>query len=375
MADGVPNWNKTAEDVKLLTENVDTFFLTVFGSIVFFMHCGFAYLEAGSIRTKNFTNTVMKNLMDSGIGVLVYWAVGFAFAFGKGNPFIGLSYFFFDNLSAQEYAFFYFEFTFAAACTTTISGALAERLAFLPYILYSAAMTGFIYPVISHWVWTEEGWLNSGPGISGVTMQDFAGSGVVHMAGGTVGLVGAVLLGPRLGRFDEQGRPRQIVQPTIPYIALGTFILVFGFMAFNGGSALTLSKRGDNVVVAHSIICTVVSVGASSTTTMAVVRLFGSTKQWNFTLVCNGALAGAVSICAGCDVIPTWSALIIGCIASLTYLAWSWLVLKLRIDDPVDAVAVHLGAGTWGIIAAPLFSKTKGVFFNFNRFGFTVICA
>ncbi|XP_033646044.1 putative ammonium transporter 1 [Asterias rubens] len=340
--------------------------------LIFFMQCGFAFLEAGSVRSKNTTNILIKNLLDVCIGAVAYWAVGYAFAFGPGNALLGHRYFFFENMPSSLYSHWFFHFVFAATATTIVSGAMAERTEFGAYLIYSCIITGFIYPIVSHWAWSAEGWLGAGPGQEGITYQDFAGSGVVHMVGGMAALVGAAMVGPRHGRFDKDGQAVTIYGHTVPLAALGGFILFFGFFAFNGGSQASISQPGDGEVVAISIVNTIISGGHGALVAMLIKKL-GFNGQWSLLITLNGGLTGMVAICAGCNALAPWGAAIVGVVSGVVYVVWSYAVCKLKIDDPLDAVAVHLGGGLWGVFSVPIFRFGEGVVFTWSQDAFVAL--
>ncbi|KAH3884010.1 hypothetical protein DPMN_007980 [Dreissena polymorpha] len=219
--------------LETLATNLDQFFLIIMGMCVIFMQGGFAFLEAGAVRSKNITNILMKNVLDLFVCGVAYWLFGYAFAWGKGNTFIGYTHFASHNLPATEYANFFYQFTFAATASTIISGAVAERCDFIAFLIYSFGITSFIYPVVTHWVWAG-GFLSAGMDYGGsigvVGFRDFAGSGVVHLLGGTAAFVGASIVGPRLGRFDKETKTVLTIRGhSVPIAALGGFILFFGF--------------------------------------------------------------------------------------------------------------------------------------------------
>ncbi|KAJ8023643.1 Ammonium transporter 2 [Holothuria leucospilota] len=331
------------------------------------MQAGFAFLEAGSVRTKNTTNILLMVVLDGFIGCVSYWAIGYPFAFGEpSNPFIGHGYFFFSRMSEHKLTHFFFQFVFAATACTIVSGALAERVAFEAYIIYSVAITGFIYPVVSHWVWADDGWLLNGPGPEYITFQDFSGSSVVHMVGGIAALVACKILGPRMGRFNEDGSPNDINGHSIPHLTLGALILFFGFLAFNGGSQASISKPGDGVAVSNAVVSTIVAGSFGALVTMLVVKYVFPIKRWSIILIINGGLTGMVAVCACCNTAYAWGAAVIGSLGGLTYLGVANLVLKFCLDDPVDAVGVHLGGGTLGVLMSPLFSADKGLFLHWD---------
>ncbi|CAG5130739.1 unnamed protein product, partial [Candidula unifasciata] len=310
------------------------------------MQTGFAFLEAGSVRSKNATNLLIKNLLDAFIAGVAYWTLGFAFAFGEGNGFIGWHYFASSGLPLTKMAFFFFQYVFAATAATIVSGALAERCEMAAYFIYSFAITGWIYPVVTHWAWSDEGWLKKGMDydIDGkmeqIGYQDFAGSGVVHCIGGTAAFVGALILGPRHGRFHKPSKTTlQVRGHSLPFTALGGFILCFGFLAFNGGSRLTVSHEDDGAIIGLAVVNTCISGSTAAIVSLIIRRIgvFGGT--WSFLNTLNGALAGMVAVCAGCDSMRPWGAPIVGSIAAIAFNITSWLMCKIKLDDPVDAVA------------------------------------
>ncbi|XP_071509116.1 putative ammonium transporter 1 [Diadema antillarum] len=344
---------------------MDSFFLLVMSCIIFLMQAGFAFLEAGSVRAKNTTNILLKNVLDVCIGAVAYWAIGYAFAFGgQANAFIGYRYFFFEGLQSENLSHFFFHFVFAATAATIVSGAMAERTEFGAYFIYSSAITGVIYPIVAHWAWSAEGWLANGP--NGLAYQDFAGSGVVHCVGGTAALVGAAILGPRIGRYDENGKSHPLQGHTVPMTALGGFILFFGFFAFNGGSQASISAKGDGEIVALAIVNTIISAAFSALIAMVIKRVVYKGSYWSLLTTINGGLTGMVAICAGCNSVYPWGAAAVGAVSGVTFIAWSSLMEKVRVDDPLDAVAVHLGGGLWGVLAAPILARDSGVVFSFS---------
>lgn len=355
--------------------NLDILFLIIMGMIIVFMQCGFAFLEAGAVRSKNTTNILIKNFMDLFISGVSYWLFGFAFAFGDGgeaDKFIGLNYFASSRLPHKQYAMFFFQFTFAATASTIVSGAVAERCEFVAYFVYSVLITGFIYPVVTHWAWSSGGWLAVGDTYSAlnndvVAYQDFAGSGVVHVLGGIAALVGAIMLGPRLGRFHRSSKTVGTIRGhSVPIAALGGFILYFGFLAFNGGSQLSISNPGDGEALSKAVVNTVISGSFAAFMSLILHRLkiFGNT--WSLLVTINGALTGMVAICAGCNVYEPYAACVVGTIAAIVYRAYSVLLVKLTIDDPLDAVAVHFGGGSWGLIAVAFFDSSEGILYAGN---------
>ncbi|XP_064601315.1 putative ammonium transporter 1 [Liolophura sinensis] len=333
------------------------------------MQCGFAFLEAGAVRSKNSTNILIKNLLDVFVAGIAYWIFGYAFAFGdKGNAFIGFSNFASSWMEETNFAFMFFQYVFAATAATIVSGAVAERCHFVAYLVYSFVLTFFIYPVVTHWAWSDFGWLKIGEMyyFNGTETQvgytDFAGSGVVHVVGGTAAFVAAVLLGPRIGRFED-GKIIYIRGHSVPLAALGGFILMFGFLAFNGGSQARISEYEDGIKVATAVKNTIISGSFSAIVTLTVNKIIGNSR-WSLLLTINGALAGMVAICAGCDAVYPWSAAIIGTVAAFSFKFFAWAVPKLHIDDPLEAVAVHFGGGLWGVIAVAFFHTGNGIIYS-----------
>jgi len=351
--------------IKNIEEESDKFFLIVIAIVIFFMQCGFAFLEAGSVHSKNTVNILMKNLLDVFLGGVSYWAIGWGLAYGdNGNQFCGGNHFFNFKLDYSAYPKWFFQFVFAATAATIVSGAVAERCQFLAYFTYSILITGWVYPVVSHWAWDPSGWLAQ----TGLYM-DFAGSGVVHLLGACCSLVGCYFLGPRLHRFSEDGKPNDMAGHSIPLIGLGGFILLFGFLAFNGGSQGSISQPGDGDVVALAIVNTIL--GASTGGLMVLfINKFMFKQIWSFTLTLNGSLAGMVALCAGCNIYEPWAALIVGAIGGLGFMVFHSLMLRLQLDDPLDAVAVHGAGGLIGLLSVPWFMfsglevGSRGIFWD-----------
>lgn len=351
--------------------------LLIFASaLIFFMQAGFAMLCAGSVRLKNVGNTMLKNLLDACGAALGFFSVGFAFAFGGQNEttattFIGTTNFFMVGISDLE--FWLFQFAFAATSATIVAGTLAERCQMAAYLCYSVMLTGWVYPVIAHSVWSRNGFLsayNVDPFL-GIGAVDFAGSGVVHITGGTTALFATMILGPRKGRFyDARGNPLPTPKPfpghSVALQMLGTFILWFGWYGFNPGSALlltsTLNTGGIAARAAVNTTLSAASAGVSALFTNLWIeeRLTGEAK-FDLLMLMNGAISGLVSVTAGCPVYEPWAAVVVGMIAGWLYMGVSKLLLKVRIDDAVDAIPVHLAGGTWGMIAVGFFATPSNM--------------
>jgi len=345
-------------DLEVLVANVDNFFLIVMGCIVFLMQCGFAFLEAGCVRSKNTVNILIKNMLDAFIAGVSYWAIGYALAYGDpGNVFCGEYYFFSYGMEKSQWPFWFFQYVFAATAATIVSGSVAERCHFIGYFVYSSIITGWVYPIVTHWAWTEAGWLSK------LGYSDFAGSGVVHLLGATCALVGCVMIGSRRGRFTKDGKPIDMAGHSVPFAALGGFILLFGFLAFNGGSQLAITNKGDAEVVGLAIVNTIMGGCSGGLTVLFSIKLiFG--RKWSYLMTLNGALTGMVAQCAGCNLFEPWAALIVGVFGGIAFIAVHEAMLKMRLDDPLDAVAVHGGGGLVGVIAQPFFAFGKGIFWT-----------
>ncbi len=332
---------------------VDTIWYVIAGILVFFMQAGFGLLEAGFVRVKNTSNILMKNVLDASLGGVVWWAVGFGFAFGTSQGgFIGGHSFFpalgglTETDGVSEAAVFFFQWAFAATAATIVSGALAERTKFSAYLFYTVFITGLIYPVVINWGWGG-GWLGE------MGFMDYAGSTLVHSVGAWAGLAGAFLLGPRIGKYASDGTPTAIPGHNMSMAALGMFILWFGWYGFNPGSTLGLTG-GLATEAAWIAINTTLSAGAGAVVAMGVAKLRYGKADLGLTL--NGALAGLVSITAGCGFVEPWAAIIIGAIGGVLVVFSVAFFDRIRIDDPVGAISVHGACGVWGTLAVGLFA-------------------
>ena len=420
---------ETAVGTKFGATEADTFWLLICGFLVFFMQCGFALLEAGTVRAKNTKNILLKNLLDACVGALIWWSVGFMIAvrasayslprmpdahparsppvtitlqhfwgvrrltlrdasclrwrsqYDSGHGFIGASAtsgaapsFFLqgplgvgEDSTGYSLAGWFFQYVFAAAAATIVSGAMAERTALSGYICYTVIITAFIYPVVVHWGWSGDGWIsafNSGALLGGV--QDFAGSGIVHMTGGVAALVGAAIVGPRTGRFDEKKQPLPMPGHSTTLQVMGTFILWLGWYGFNPGSTLGLSAPNYARDAARVVVTTTIAAATGGVTVIILEKLLGD-KTWNVGAVCNGILAGLVSITAGCSVTYPWSAALIALIGGFVYFGSSKCVLKIcKVDDPLDAFAVHGACGFWGVFAVGLLAAPPYAYVTFE---------
>ena len=308
---GLVDSDGTLEKVEDSKYMADTLWVLVAAFLVFFMQAGFAMVESGFTRAKNAVNILMKNLMDFSMGSIAYWAIGFAIMFGAGNVFMGTSGWFVPSealeagaatdtsvFSALEwssvptYAAWLFQLVFAATAATIVSGAMAERTQFKSYLIYSVFITGIIYPIVGHWIWGG-GWLDGGL-VEWLDVNDFAGSTVVHSTGGWLALTGAIVLGPRLGKYDGEGKPRPIAGHNLPLAALGVFILWLGWFGFNPGSEMGASSA----TIAGIAVTTNLAAAAGAITAMITAWIFLGKPDAGMSL--NGALAGLVTITAGC---------------------------------------------------------------------------
>ena len=342
-----------------LQQAIDTVWVLFAAFLVFWMQAGFGMVEAGFTRAKNAANILMKNLMDFSVASIAYWAVGFAIMFGvSASGIIGTSGFFlvgnFEHLSLRipKLAYWIFQVVFAGAAATIVAGAMAERTRFTSYLIYSFIISAIIYPIIGHWIWGG-GWLGK------LGFSDFAGSTVVHSVGGWAALMGTVILGPRIGKFNKDGSANAIPGHNIPLAALGVFILWLGWFGFNPGS--TISATGSNTaLIAKIAVNTNLSAAAGSIAAMLLVWVMYGKPDASMTM--NGALAGLVAITAPCDSVAPVSAVIIGIIAGILVVLGVAFLDKIRVDDPVGAVPVHGMNGVWGTLAVGLFHSEKGLF-------------
>ena len=335
---------------------VNTIWVLVGAALVFFMQAGFAMVETGFTRAKNAGNIIMKNLMDFCIGTPAFWLVGFGIMFGAGNGFFGRI----GGIASEAnygsamlpdgvpfWAFLIFQTVFCATSATIVSGAMAERTKFSSYCVYSLMISLVVYPISGHWIW-------GGGFISQMGFHDFAGSCAVHMVGGVAAFIGAIILGPRIGKYSKSGKSKAIPGHNLTVGALGVFILWFCWFGFNGAS--TVSMEGDAIVSAGKIFVTTNLAAAVATVTVMMITWIRYKKP-DVSMSLNGSLAGLVAITAPCDVCDAFGAIIIGAVSGVLVVFGVWLLdYKLHIDDPVGAVAVHCMNGIWGTIAVGLFA-------------------
>ncbi len=342
-----------------LQGNINIVWTAIAAFLVFFMQAGFAMVEAGFTRAKNSVNILMKNLMDFSIGSLAFFLVGFGLMFGVtesgfiGGSLFGIKEIVADGGSSWGYTFLIFQTVFAATAATIVSGAMAERTKFTGYLAYSAIICLVIYPIFGKWAWGSlfldegAGWLE---GLKTGAFCDFAGSTVVHSVGGWVALAGAIVLGPRLGKYGKDGAARAIPGHNIPLAALGVFILWFGWFGFNPGSTTT----GDGEI---GRIAVTTNLAAAAGAIMAMVSSWVISKKPDGSMALNGALAGLVAITAPCYTVTPVGAIIIGAIAGvLVVLSVMFIDRVLKVDDPVGAVSVHGVCGLFGTLSCGLFN-------------------
>eukprot|EP00960_Hanusia_phi_P035976 752062-Hanusia_phi.AAC.2 len=370
------------KQVAELSRDTDSAWLVLTGALVFFMQAGFAMLEAGIVHPKNTINILFKNMIDASIAAIGYWLIGYGFAFGTDSGgFIGKSNFALDEVynhagsctknpdgswscGRDGWESWFFQWAFNGAAATIVAGSVAERTKIGAYFIYSVVISAFIYPVVVHWVWGT-GWLSAWGAYGGSNPQpiftrntdsngmiDFAGSGVVHMVGGFSGLMGAIVVGPRIGRFSADGTVNEIYSGNKTLQSLGAFILWFGWYGFNCGSTLAISGGLGQVAGKVAVNSTIsAAAGAIGATFLSIIF----EGHYDISMGLNGLLSGLVGITANCSVVNPWAALVIGLVASLILYLGHYLILKLRIDDPCDACVVHGFCGMWGVWSAGIF--------------------
>jgi ammonium transporter, Amt family len=343
---------------------IDTLWVLVAGMLVFWMNAGFALVESGFCRSKNTVNILTKNFIVFAISTLSFWVIGWGLMFGKGSDYVGLQGLFFlggaDNSPAIGDAYkgvydsmnwtgvpltakFFFQLVFAGTAATIVSGAVAERIKFHAFIVFSFVLVAILYPITGHWIWGG-GWLGA------ANFQDFAGSTVVHSVGGWAALAGVIVLGPRIGKYTPDGKVKPILGHNMTSAALGTLILWLGWFGFNPGSTMGV---GDGSAISHVLLATNIAAatGALSSTAAAWILL----KKPDLGMILNGTLAGLVAITAPCAFVSLGSAAIIGAIAGVLVVIGVLFFDKIRIDDPVGATSVHLICGIFGTLAVGFF--------------------
>lgn len=375
----VPEEVSNADKIAELSTGLNTVWMLLAAMLVFFMQPGFALVEAGFTRSKNTANILMKNLVDFMVGSILFWFIGFGLMFGVGNVF-GTPHLFdldaMDNIIQNGLpieGFLIFQTVFCATSATIVSGAMAERTKFSMYLAYTIAISVLIYPVSGHWTWGG-GWLsNADPdsfmmSVFGYTFHDFAGSTVVHSVGGWIALVGAAILGPRLGKYGKDGKPKAIPGHNLTLACLGVFILWFGWFGFNPGSQLAAAGYGDQTAISHVFLTT--NLAACTGGFLALIVSWIKYGKPSLSLTLNGILAGLVGVTAGCDLVSPMGAALIGAICGTVMIfAVEFIEHRLKIDDPVGASSVHGVCGSLGTILTGLFAVEGGTFYG-GGFGF-----
>ena len=342
----------------------DTLWLILGAVLVYWMQAGFAMVEAGFTRAKNAGNIILKNLMDFVLGSIAYWIIGYGIMFGSANGYFGGLDFFctgsYDTGSVPFWVHFMFNTVFCATSATIVSGAMAERTKFISYLIYSLVISAFIYPIEAHWIWGG-GWLSEFTVGSWTGFHDYAGSTVVHMVGGVSALIGAKILGARIGKYDENGKAKAIPGHNLTIGALGVFILWMGWFGFNPASSYGLSTYEQGCEVGNVFMTT--NIAACTATLATMIFTWVKYGKPDVSMTLNGSLAGLVAITAGCAAVDPWAAAIIGLIAGiLVVVGVEFIDNVLKIDDPVGAVAVHGINGLFGSICVGLFGREGGLF-------------
>lgn len=342
-----------------LQTNLNIVWTCIAAFLVFFMQAGFAMVETGFTRAKNAVNILMKNLMDFSVGSLVFFLVGFGLMFGKTNGLFGTTLFGLagvEDTADWNWTFLIFQTVFAATAATIVSGAMAERTKFVSYLVYSFFISMLVYPIFGSWAWG--GLLDGGGWLENAGFLDFAGSTVVHSVGGWLALAGAIVLGPRIGKYAPDGTVKAIPGHNLPLAALGVFILWFGWFGFNPGS----TTAGDGFI---GYIAVTTNLAAAAGAVVAMVVSWAVFKKADGSMALNGALAGLVGITAGCDCVSPMGAIMIGLVAgALVVFSVIFIDKILKIDDPVGAVSVHGVCGLWGTLAVGLFHTDAGLFYG-----------
>ncbi len=356
-----------------MISSVNMIWILLGTALVFFMQAGFAMVEAGFTRAKNAGNIIMKNLLDLSIGTPLFWFIGFGLMFGAGNGLIGSIDFFikgdYSHILPEGvtlWGYVIFQTVFCATGATIVSGAMAERTKFSAYCIYSAVISLLIYPISGHWIWGG-GWLSQ------LGFHDFAGSTAVHMLGGVAALIGAKILGPRIGKYTEDGKSKAIPGHNITIGALGVFILWFCWFGFNGCS--TVNMENPEALETAGLVFMNTNLSAAMAVVVTMFFTWFRYKKPDVSMTLNGALAGLVAITAGCDVVSPVGAAIIGSLAGIVVtLAIEFVDVKLKIDDPVGAIGVHGFCGAFGTLMTGILATDGGLFYGGGIHMFAVQC-
>ncbi len=346
----------TAKTLQTLIVGLDTVWVLLAAFLVFFMNLGFAMVESGLCRSKNTVNILTKNFTVFAIASLSFWIVGWGLMFGDGNPFVGLTNLFFANGGVDEgygaigwtkvpfWAKFLFQLVFAGTAATIVSGAVAERIKFHSFLVFAFVLVAVMYPLSGHWIWGG-GWLQT------LGFWDFAGSSVVHSVGGWAALAGVIVLGPRLGKYRADGSVNPIMGHNMSMVTMGGLILWFGWFGFNPGSTMAV---GNGSAIAHIAVTT--NTAAATAIVSSIITAWIMLGKPDLSMIVNGALAGLVAVTAGCAFVSVGGAAIIGLVAGVLVVLAVPTFDKLKLDDPVGALSVHLVNGIWGTLAVGLFA-------------------
>ncbi|MEC0225908.1 ammonium transporter [Paenibacillus alba] len=342
--------------IQQLSSGLDTIWVVLTAAMILLMEGGFALLEAGFVRQKNAVSIIMKVFVDIAFGALIFYFIGFGLMYGKDAAgLIGTTGFFMGGdlthiaLNISHETYWLFQCAFVIAVISIVSGAVAERINFRAYILYTIAMTGFIYPIAGHWVWAINGWLGK------LGMVDFAGSAVIHGLGGFSALAAAIIIGPRIGKFSPDGTANIVPPSNLPLASVGAFILWFGWFGFNSGSTLSAT----NTSIGHIAVTTMLAAAAGSATCILFTMM--RYRKADPPMVINGALAGLVGITAGCAFVSDVAAILIGAVCGISMVYATEMLEARRIDDPVGAFPVHGISGSIGTLAVGLFAQPDSI--------------
>jgi Amt family ammonium transporter len=368
----------TSQQVSSLKVSIDTIWVVVTAALVFFMNAGFAMLETGLCRAKNAVNILAKNVIVFAIASLAYWITGFALMFGNGNGWVGLQGWFLfgpDNSPAIGDAYsgifaalnwtgvplsvkFFFQLVFAGTAATIVSGAVAERVKFISFLVFSFLLVGLIYPISGHWIWGG-GWL------AGMGFVDFAGSTAVHSVGGWAALIGTMMLGARIGRYNKDGGVNPMPGHHMGYAVIGTFILWLGWFGFNPGSTMAADVEAIGRIALNT------NMGAAAGAISAMIAAWIMMGKPDLSMILNGTLAGLVAVTAPCNNVTVTGSVAIGLIGGILVVAAVPFFDRRRVDDPVGALSVHLVNGTWGTLSVGLFSTSTGLLYGhgFHQLG------
>jgi len=362
----------TKDQLTAMRSDLDAFWLLMNANFVFLMQLGFLWLEIGSVRAQHAKAICTKNSVDFLITTFCWLCLGYGIAFGDGadgHYMVGTANYFGTNMSNSQWSTWFFQWSFASAAATIVSGAGAERMSFQGYLLSTVFINTAVYPPVVHWVWSDKNWLSDGS--QGIEFYDYAGCGVVHMVGGMAGLAIAIALGPRDGRFDSHGDGNALQPHNLTLAAAGGLLLVCGWFGFNGGSTL---KASDGNAALAARVCVITAIGAAAAGLSSFIYTFWRTGFIKLEVLVNGILAGCVSVTAGANVFLPGAAVVIGICGGILYCLLSDLLVYLHIDDPLDAAPIHLGCGFWGLVAVGLFASeegTTGLFLgNGKQFGY-----